>query len=304
MNTNMSNQSFRAEMMERLDIGGAVIEYTVHGNGEPVLLIPPAGVIDGLGLPLFAEPELASRYQLIHYHRRGYMGSTMGAEPFTINLAASDVAKLLKHLMVKTAHIVGHSVGGVIALQLAVDAPNLVHSLALLEPSLPMVPTGNERLESLFVPVMNSYRSGNKQGAVEMFFDFVFGPNWKSIIEQITPGAVEQAVRDADVTVQELPAIQAWQFGPKDIAVIHQPVLSVLGTQSSPFMKKGRELIHSWFPQAEDFDEPTTHLLQMKDPQGVAHGLAEFFSRHPIVNGDPTPGKDKPLPNYGYSRNS
>jgi len=101
--------------MERLGVGGAVIEYEVHGKGEPVLLIPLSIVGDGLGCPLLAEPELASRYRLIHYHRRGYMGSTLGSEPLTASRQARDTAALLKHLGVASAHIAGHSFGGLIA---------------------------------------------------------------------------------------------------------------------------------------------------------------------------------------------
>lgn len=282
MNTNIGDKALSSRLMDRFDVDGAVIEYQVQGNGEPVLLIPPAATIDGLGLPLLAQPQLASRYQLIHYHRRGYMGSTMGQESFTIALAASDAAALLRHLQVNSAHIAGHSIGGLIALQLAVEAPDMVHSLALLEPGLPMVPSGKARLGDLFQPMMNAYRAGNKQAAIMHFCDAVYGPNWQSIVEQIIPGAVEQAVRDADVTLQELTAIPTWPFGSREIAAIHNSVLSVLGTRTSQFMKEGRILLHSWFPQTEDLDVPTTHLLQMQDPQGVAHGLAEFFSRHPI----------------------
>jgi hypothetical protein len=39
-----------------------MIEYQVEGDGEPVLLIPPSLIIDGLGHPLLAEPELAFHY--------------------------------------------------------------------------------------------------------------------------------------------------------------------------------------------------------------------------------------------------
>jgi hypothetical protein len=59
----------------------------------------------------------------------------------------------------------------------------------------------------------------------------------------------------------------------------------VLGTGSSEFAKEVRLLLHTWFPQVEDLDVPTTHLLQMQDPQGVAHGLAKFFSRHSMTQG-------------------
>lgn len=269
--------------MEYLHIDGIVIEYLVQGSGEPVLLIPPSVTADGLGRPLLARPELASRYQLIHYHRRGYMGSTLGSVPLTAVRQAADAAALLRHLEVETAHIAGHSFGGLIALQLAVYAPELVHSLALLEPALQMVSGGQANLEGRFLPMVNAYRSGNKRAAVETFCDAVFGPDWQSIVEQAVPGAVEQAVRDMDTFIQELPAIKDWQFGPEQAAAIRQPVLSVLGIHSSQFMKQGRALLHSWFPQMEDCDIPATHLLQMQDPEGVAHGLAEFFSRHAMA---------------------
>src|SRR5512139_2786405 len=109
--------------MERLQVSGTAIEYQVQGNGEPVLLISGGLVIDGLARPLFAEPELASHYQLIHYRRRGYAGSSLPSQPQTIAEQAGDAATVLGHLEVKAAHVVGHSVSALIALQLALDAP-------------------------------------------------------------------------------------------------------------------------------------------------------------------------------------
>ena len=78
--------------------------------------------------------------------------------------------------------------------------------------------------------------------------------------------------------------IGEYQFGPKEAAAIHQPVLSVLGINSRQIMKEGRQLLHSWFPQTEDLDANSTHLLQMQDPKGIARGLAEFLARHPIMS--------------------
>ncbi len=269
-----------------LKVDSAVIEYQVQGNGEPVLLIPLSLVADGLGCPLLAEPELASRYQLIHYHRRGYMGSTLGNEPLSADRQASDAFALLEHLGVKTAHIVGHSFGAIIALQLAVDAPALVYSLALLEPPLRMVPSAKASFERNIFPMLNAYRAGNKRKAVELFSDAVFGPNWQTIVEQAIPGGIERAVRDVDTFIQELAAFQEWQFSSKEAAAIRQPVLSILGiAYNNPYMQEVRSLLHSWFPQTEDLDVNATHLLQMQNPKDVAHGLVEFFARHPLSEG-------------------
>ncbi len=269
--------------MERLDVDGATIEYQMQGAGEPVLLLHSSGVADGLARPLSDQPELASRYRLIHYHRRGYGGSTPGTQPLTVARQAADAVALLQHLQVHSAHVAGHSYGGVIALQLALDAPELVGSLALLEPPLPMLPSGSAGLSRVLGPVMNAYASGDKRAAVDLFGNATFGPDWQPIVERTVPGAVEQAVQDIDAAVRELPAIQTWTFGPEQTAAIRRPVLSVLGVRTSPFMQAGRTLLHSWFPQTEDSTLPTTHLLQIQDPQGAAHGLAEFFGRHPMT---------------------
>jgi pimeloyl-ACP methyl ester carboxylesterase len=179
--------------------------------------------------------------------------------------------------------VVGHSFGGQIALQLALDAPDLVHSLALLEPSLAAAQDGRARLQALFAGVMQAYRTGDKQKAMVTFADAVFRPGWQTVVERTVPGGVEQAVKDFDTFMLEQAPIQEWQFGPSQAAAIKQPVLSVLGLQASPFTKAGRVLLHSWFPQTEDVDIDSTHLLQMQDPAAVANGLAGFFSSHAIA---------------------
>ncbi len=268
--------------MECLQLDDAQIEYEVRGQGEPVLLIHLSVVADGLAYPLFSRPEIAARYQLIHFRRRGYGGSTLGSIPLTVEREAADAAALLRHLGIRRAHFAGHSFGGMIALQLAVDAPNLVHSLALLEPSLPLVPGGEARLQQLFAPVMDAYRAGDKRKAMVTLSDAIFGPGWQAVVERAVPGGMEQAVKDFDTFMQERGPIREWQFGPAEAAKIHQPVLSVLGIHTSPFMKAGRSLLHEWFPETEDCDIESTHLLQMQDPIAVANGLVGFFSRHPI----------------------
>jgi pimeloyl-ACP methyl ester carboxylesterase len=260
--------------MDRLSADDAELEYEVRGEGEPVLLIPLSGVVDGLAYPLFGQPALASKYKLIHYHRRGTAGSTRGE--------AADAAALLRHLNIARAHIAGHSFGALIALQLAKDEPTLVHSLVLLEPPLRGVPSAQAAGAQLFPPIIEAYREGDKRKAVELFCGGVFGPGWKDVVEQAVPGGSERALKDMDPFMQELAAYQSWHYQPTDAAASRIAVLSVLGVRSSQFVKEGRSLIHQWFPQAEDCDVQSTHLLQMQDPTGVAQGMADFFGRHPI----------------------
>ncbi len=268
--------------MEHFEVDGAVIEYETWGDGEPVLLIHPGLCADGLGVPLHAQPDLTSRYRLVHYHRRGYMGSTLGSKRLTIPQQAADAAALLRHLDVKSAHVAGHSLGAAIALQLAVDSPRQVYSLSLMEPLLQAVPGAKTTFEQRVSPMIKAYHSGDRQQAVQIFSDNIFGPNWRSIIEQAIPGGVQQEMKDVDTFIREISDSLEWQLGSQQASLIHQPVLSVVGIHSHTVMLKGRALIHSWCPQTEDYTPPTNHLLQIQNPQHVAHGLAEFFARHPM----------------------
>jgi pimeloyl-ACP methyl ester carboxylesterase len=105
--------------VDRAVVDGVALEYEVSGAGEPVVCVHGALIADTFR-PLRGEPSLA-RYCLITYRRRGYGGST-GDGPASIARQAADCAALLRHLGVERAHVVGHSYGGAIALQLALDA--------------------------------------------------------------------------------------------------------------------------------------------------------------------------------------
>jgi pimeloyl-ACP methyl ester carboxylesterase len=126
--------------MQSVNVNGVDLEYEVSGAGEPVLLIDM--LIADCFVPLLPEPALADRYQLVRYHKRGWVGSTHTPPPVSIADHAADAAALLDHLGVRRAHIAGHSTGASIAAQLAVDHPEKVHTLALLEPTLVSLPLG------------------------------------------------------------------------------------------------------------------------------------------------------------------
>ena len=100
------------------------LEYEVGGNpdGEAVLLIH-AGTAT-VYAPLMVEPALADRYRLVRFHRRGFAGSDQFDGPVTIDAFVRDSLALLEHLEIERAHVVGHSGSGVVALQLALDAPD------------------------------------------------------------------------------------------------------------------------------------------------------------------------------------
>jgi pimeloyl-ACP methyl ester carboxylesterase len=269
--------------MKRAPVRGGELEYEIRGNGEPVLLIHGSHIADAF-LPLMDQTSLAG-YRLIRYHRRGFAGSTKHDGPFSIERQAADAVALLRHLGIKRTHVVGHSFGGVTALQLVLDAPDVVHSLVLLEPAITWVPSGAEFAEKTMAPAMERYHAGDRVGAVDTFVKvMVAGPEWRREIARTVPGGPEQAEQDAATDFEvETPALGEWKFDDAKAKKISQPVLYVLGSESQVMFKDGRDLVRSWFPRAEThLVQGVAHALQMEDPRAVAAVSGAFLRRHPF----------------------
>ena len=264
--------------MRRVQINGLQIAYEERGAGDPVVLIH-AGICADWFANLLDEPALAGAYRLIRYHRVGYGDSDRVDGPVSVAQLADHCRALLRYLGIERAHLVGHSSSAVIALQLAMDHPDLVHSLGLLETALLGIPSG-----AFAGQAMRAYADGDRTAAVDSWMRGVCGPGYRDAFDAVLPGVIERAVADADTFFgQELPAVRAWSFGPAEARTITRPVLLVVGEHSkdvSPAFAQRHALLRAWLPYAESFELPAAnHLMHVQNPRGLAERLARFFSR-------------------------
>jgi pimeloyl-ACP methyl ester carboxylesterase len=268
--------------MEIATVNGVELEYEAVGSGEPLLLISPV-LADGF-VPLAAEPALADRYRLIRYHKRGWVGSTHTTGPVTVEEHAADAAALLEHLGVPSAHVAGHSSGAAVGAQLALDHPDVVRTLTLLELSLLSVPSGAAFFEQVG-PAFEAYGRGDHEDAIARFLSVVGGADWatcRSVLDERLPGSVAQATKDADTFFGvELPGLGAWKFDTEQAAALRCPVLSVLGAQTQPLWVEVAAFLRS---AVRDIEEVTIdgvgHLLHVQRAEPVARAMAGFLVRH------------------------
>jgi pimeloyl-ACP methyl ester carboxylesterase len=275
--------------MQTAVLGEVTLEYEVRGAGDPVVLIHLAPYADSF-LPLMDQPALAS-YRLIRYRRRGYGSNPKRAGRVTIPDNARDLASLLQFLGIGRAHVAGHSYGGLVGLQLALDRPDVAGSVILMEPALrtaalrvgfagPAVEDLHRRMSVGF----QRYRAGDREGAVDGFLGATFGPGYRQQLEQVLPGWWDQTIGTADAFFgAEVPELQSWDFGPTQARQVTAPVLSVRGSSSDPAFAAFEQLLRQWFPQLETAEiAGVDHRLHLQRPEGVAAALAEFFTRHPL----------------------
>jgi len=115
--------------MSIISANGINIQYEVQGAGIPLILI------SGLGYPAWQWnrmlPYLTPHFQVITFDNRGVGGTDKPAGPYTAGLLAADTATLLDALGIPSAVVMGHSMGGFIAQELALSYPEKVNKLVL-----------------------------------------------------------------------------------------------------------------------------------------------------------------------------
>jgi pimeloyl-ACP methyl ester carboxylesterase len=269
--------------VDRVEVAhGIELAYELVGSGPSIICIHGALMADSFG-PLVAESALGE-FRRITYYRRGYGDSSpLPSTGITMAQQAADCAALLRRLGVPHAHVVGHSLGGSIALQLALDAPELVHTLVLLEPGLFLGGTAAQYRAAL-TDNQQRFRELGAEVMVEEFFRPRFGADWRARFEREHADLVAQAIAHATTFFEhEITGLAGWAFGEADLRRIRQPVLAVLGAISDTlwdrFGETHRMLLRA-LPIAQGYVLPgATHAMQLDNAHDLGLAIADFCRR-------------------------
>ncbi len=115
--------------MPTIQVNNIHMYYEIHGQGEPLVLI--GGLSNDVSDYATMIPWLAQKYRVIAFDNRGVGRTDKPDAPYSIKMMADDTAGLLSSLGIKQAHVLGVSMGGRIAIELALQHPVLVKSLIL-----------------------------------------------------------------------------------------------------------------------------------------------------------------------------
>lgn len=175
-------------------INDAELYYEIRGSGETVFLTHgswgDATAWDGV------VPDLAERFEVVIWDRRGHSRSSDGDGVGTIDGDAADLAQLIEHLDRRGAHVYGSSSGGTVVLKLVASRPDLISSAAVHEPAVPGLLDGTEDEDSeLALEEMNRQLEkvrtmidrGDHETAAKYFIENVaVGPGaWERLPEQV-----------------------------------------------------------------------------------------------------------------------
>jgi pimeloyl-ACP methyl ester carboxylesterase len=264
--------------------GAVELTYTDSGGaGDPVLLLHGGGLADWLR-PLAADPTLRGN-RVIRLVRAGYTDAPV-PDGLTVDDHAEHAAALLRHLGAAPAHVVAHSSGCAVALQLARAHPRLVHTLSLCEPPLVAAladPDDHEPLRARFGPVIGAavaaVSRGDLPAAFDTFMTLVCGPDHRRVMtDALGADVVEDAVnRCGYLFTQESAALNAWTF---DAAHLRSPVLLIQGGASPPPVHRLTARLAGLIPGSTVVTVPgADHLLPLTETAELGRIVDDFRRR-------------------------
>jgi pimeloyl-ACP methyl ester carboxylesterase len=121
--------------MPYADVNGLHLYYEEHGDGSPLVLLHGGMLTIDLNFAALI-PTLADRHRIVAVEMQGHGRTADIDRPITPAALASDVVALLDHLRIDRAHVLGHSFGAAVALELAVTHPDRVRSIVPISASV------------------------------------------------------------------------------------------------------------------------------------------------------------------------
>jgi len=119
--------------MPTIKINDINMYYEIHGTGEPLVMI--AGLGTGLSIFRTCINQLSQRFKVLVFDNRGAGRTDKPDIPYSIEMMANDTATLMSIVGIKSAYVLGISLGGRIALELTLKFPRKVKKIALVSTS-------------------------------------------------------------------------------------------------------------------------------------------------------------------------
>ena len=226
--------------MPVVKVGDINLCYEVHGKGQPLILI--TGFASAQNLWYSQVRAFSKRYRVVTFDNRGFGKSDKPAGPYTTKMLAGDTIALMDRLGIEKAHILGGSMGGMAAQEIAIEHPRRLDKLILSSTS-----AGGQPLQ-----------------------DMLFG-----LIEAATPVWTRSRPDLASANLQKfMVAMASRSFNGKLYQVLIMPLVRLqarLGRVKVPVGQLQAMLSHNALERLDRIQAPTLVLTGSEDRVMPAH---------------------------------
>jgi len=283
-----------------VSVDGVRLSYVDGGgSGQPIVFVH--GIAEDYRA-WNAQVEPFSRdHRVITYSRRMSQPNENGANyaDSTVENNTKDLLGLVEELRISPAPIIGHSYGAAIALNFAIENPQRIRALVIVEPGIPLLSTTDEKtltgllsilmhhpdtalsairfVADTLLPVLRAYHQGDLDEALRSFVDGL--QNRAGAFGQF-PEFAQVMMRQNAATIGELEA-RPPIFNENDPRAITAPTLLIKGTTDPEFMRESVDLLSEIIPGSEVIAIPNSgHFPHIENPGFFNETVLGFLAAH------------------------
>lgn len=251
-----------------VEAGGVALAVDDRASGPSVVLVHGAASSRSIWDETVAA--LGDGVRSVAYDRRAY-GDSGAPEPYTgttVGEQADDLAELLRSVGAAPAVLVGHALGAMIALDVALRFPDLVQGAVLIDPPvLWLSPRGPEVVGDLRDAIERGARDGGPGGAVEAYLEHVGGAE---ALDLLGDSRLAAARGDARAFAADLVAGPSWGATRRDLRAVSAPLRVITGRRSAPVWREVSAALADLLPTAKLVELEAGHFAMIEQPETIA----------------------------------
>ncbi len=263
----------------RAHVNGIDVFYRVQGEGEPLLMIMGLSGNADWWHPSFLN-ALAERYRVATFDNRGAGRTTQDPGPYSIPMMVEDTAGLMDHLGWSSAHVVGASMGGMIAQELALTRPERVRKLVLMVTNCggpESIPPKPEVMAALNMPRKGLSDEDIARASLFLLFPPQFMQDNPELMAEMVKVNASNAITPR-CFVSQLNAIMAWSDHSR-LGNLRHPTLIITGSEDILIPPENSRILADAIPGSRlVVFEGGGHGLFAQFPQQLAEEILSFLA--------------------------
>lgn len=263
--------------MSKLRANSITVNYELTGQGECLVLVHGAG--DSLRLWDAQVPEFSRYYRVLAYDIRGFGVTEPGDSEVDVSLLAADLRQVLRALEIDHAFLLGHSMGGRIALQLAIEQPETARALILSSSGVgagARPPGADERRRQL----IEALERGDLETVAEQMTAASFSPGLKE-----RDPALFERYKQIKLANDPRTFVRVWravmQAPPPDVSRLSCPVLIIAGERDAFMSVEMTRAAQAAIAGSRIELLPTGHTPALEAPREFNRIVLDFLAGAP-----------------------
>jgi 3-oxoadipate enol-lactonase len=258
----------------KIKANGIYMNYEIKGSGENLVLVHGGG--DNLNMWYHQVSVFSKSYRIITYDVRGSGKTEISDVEYSMSLFVEDLYELMKAIRVENSYVLGYSMGGRIALRLAIAHPDMVKALILT--NTPGVSPVLSEHAGRVGKTLEQLEKGDKNAMVEEMTTGAFSPGFKDKNPTEYEKYLKVKLQNKVEGLTRISQLAARESEPPDISKLKCPVLLIVGendrVQRIEQAKQAQEMIAN----SKLVILPTGHASAIEAPEEFNSAVLNFLS--------------------------